>query len=111
MRNKLRGLTPLIFFGALLLSVDMPYRFARRCWSRIFHRTDAARWRSETIWQFQMARFFHRTLFPLMGIQIPIVVHGEIPMGQQCIIASNQCTAIDHLVLGMVTASWGCTAR
>ncbi len=102
MRKKIRGLVPLIVFGILLLTVSLPYRFARRCWSACFHKTDAERRRSETIWQYETARFFHRVIFPMMGIRMPITIHGEIPLGQPCILVSNHRTAIDHLILAMV---------
>lgn len=105
--RKLLGWLPAALFLIGMGFLTIPDILLRRLWNHLRHATALACRQTETAWQFRWARFYRRLIHSMMGISMPITIHGNIPMGKPCILVANHRTVIDHLDMAEVIKRLG----
>lgn len=105
--RKLLGWLPAVLFLLGMGLLTIPDILLRRLWNLLRQATPLARRQIETAWQFRWARFYRRLIHSMMGISMPITIHGSVPTGKPCILVANHRTVIDHLCMAEVIKRLG----
>lgn len=106
--RKMLGWLPATLFLLGMMIVTIPDLWCiRRPLDVIRLANPRLRRRTETAWQLCWARRYHRLIFAIMGIVMPVRVRGRVCTGKPCILIVNHRTALDHLLVAQVTRQLG----